>query len=91
MPVCGLVAVLEPAREQQLRALAALEGHGAITLGELQGDRLPLVIDTPDLESDQQLWRWLRELPDILHIDVVYVDASEDDASAPCSMKENDL
>jgi len=78
MPVCGLVAILDQDRGRARRAQEALDVHPAITLGDLQGDRLPIVTDTPTLDDDKALWAWLKNQEGILHIDVVYAHLAEE-------------
>jgi hypothetical protein len=54
-------------------AAAAIAGRPEFRVGSRQGQRLPAVLDTPDAETDRRCWRWLRGLPGVAHVDVVFI------------------
>ena len=78
MPVSGLILSLNDDRRLRDGALEAIKHHNAVSLGEMQGQRLPIVVDTPDSDADREVWRWLHELPGVLFVDLVCTDASDD-------------
>ena len=77
MPVFGFVLTLERSRGARLPALRALLGEPGLTLGELQGARLPLVLETIADEPPQaRVERWLQT-PGIVHVDYVFADFAD--------------
>lgn len=60
--------------------------HPLLQAGPLQGHRLPVVVDTPDRETDKQCWLWLNELAGVHHVDVAFVHFEDEDAfeHSPC-------
>lgn len=83
MPVSGLIISLSEDRRERDGALQAIKHHNAISTGEPQGLRLPVVVDTPCSEADREVWLWLHELPGVLFVDLVCTDASDDPPHAP--------
>ena len=70
MPISGLVVTLSDDEEEQKKALATLEADDRITLGELQENRQPLVLETEGIKEGSKMVR-----ADLLDIDgVVFVD-----------------
>ncbi len=61
--------------------------------GSLQGLRLPVVLDTPDKETDKQCWCWINSLPGVHHVDVAFIHFEDEDAfdSFPCSANADRL
>ncbi|MCC5785710.1 MAG: hypothetical protein JJU33_03305 [Phycisphaerales bacterium] len=78
MPVSGLILSLSDDRRLRDGALEAINQHNAVSLGEMQGLRLPIVVDTADSDADREVWKWLHELPGVLFVDLVCTDASDD-------------
>ena len=78
MPVSGLVLTLSRNDAHRVDALAALGRHPSVDVGEAQGSRLPIVVDTDNSEDDRAVWEWLHTLPGVLFVDLVCADASED-------------
>lgn len=81
MPVSGLVLTLSAEPGQDDRALRALAGHPMIDIGDRQGPRLPIVVDSPTDEEDKAVWEWLHQCPGVLFVDLVYTDQSADAAT----------
>lgn len=79
MPVSGLLLTIDPSHEPALRS--ALAADLRTTPGELVGTRLPVALDTPSRQADEAAWAWLRALPGVKWIDLVWIsiDPSEDD------------
>ncbi|TVQ62275.1 MAG: hypothetical protein EA379_05430 [Phycisphaerales bacterium] len=78
MPVSGLVLTLSRNDADRAAALTALDRREGVSIGEPQGHRLPIVVDTPCSEDDRAVWEWLHTLPGVLFVDLVCADASED-------------
>jgi hypothetical protein len=73
MPVFGFVLTLAPAREAQ-DALTTLAREPDVTLGALEGARLPVVLDLePAADAEARVERW-RALPGVLHVDYAFAD-----------------
>ncbi len=77
MPVSGLVATVEPSADVEAVRLA-LGREPAVQLGKTDGRRIPLVVDTPDPQTDKRVWQRLNAVPGLLHLDVVFVGFDED-------------
>ncbi|MEZ6189850.1 MAG: hypothetical protein R3C45_00990 [Phycisphaerales bacterium] len=87
MPVSGLVVTLaaEKNRAGQTAStrnavIQQLRRHPQIQVGELQDNRLPVVIDTPDKHADKDCWAWLNSLPGVNHVDVAFIHFEDEDA-----------
>ena len=80
--IVGLVAQLSPDDSQRTSTLAAINAHQGLDVGELQSHRLPLVLETPS-ESVEESTEWLRTLPAVMHVDVVYVHFDQGEQSPP--------
>lgn len=78
MPVSGLILTLSDDRAKRDSALVALRENPAIELGELMDHRLPVAVETPSSDADQQLWHWLHSLPGVIFVDLVCADSSTD-------------
>lgn len=78
MPISGLAITLsaEPAARQA--AVDALRNHPAITLGEFDSYRLPIVVETATSDDDREVWRWLQELHGVLVVDVACVHFTDE-------------
>jgi len=78
MPVSGLVLTLGELDSERDAAVHALRDRPEITLGDAQGRRLPIVVDTHCDDEDKAIWEWLHELRGVLFVDLVSADLSED-------------
>jgi hypothetical protein len=76
MPVFGVVLVLDSAADEVVaEAVSALRARADVDLGDLVGNRLPIVLDcvAGRTTSDAAL-RDLESMPRVAHIEVVYSD-----------------
>jgi len=78
MPVSSLLLTITPEAEPALRD--ALGADPRTTLGDRVGCRLPIALDTPDREADRDAWDWLRALPGVRWIDLVWISIDPEDA-----------
>ena len=75
MPVLGLVLVLEDAEAGTRRRLrGALAGVHDLDLGEATAHRWPVVLEAASECEGEARVDWLRGLPGVAGVDVVYAD-----------------
>jgi len=78
MPVSGLVVTLDD--EAAVRSLAdVLERDPRWTLGELQGNRLPLVCATLSVQEHELALEQLEELAGVVLVELAFNDISDVD------------
>lgn len=87
MPISGLVLTFDGDLNAMHPAISPLRRHPLIELGSPQGRRLPIVLDTPDKQTDQTVWSWLNQLPGIFHIDVAMVSFDEVPTPQPLTIR----
>lgn len=83
MPISGLLLTLARDDAERARAIAALSDDACFELGAQDACRVAAVLDTPDDRTNRQRWRWLHELPGVLHVDVVMVTLDEAGVTGP--------
>ena len=69
----GLVVTLDPDAPEWDSALSALESSAAFTVGEPNGDRLPLALEAEDAAASERWTEWLRQLPGVCGVEIVFV------------------
>jgi hypothetical protein len=74
MPVVGAVLHLE--FENSL-VLGAITTEPRILVGELTGNRLPIVTTTSSSYEDKEIWKVIKDLPGVLHIEIAFADFSD--------------
>ena len=78
MPVSALVVTLSPIPGESEQALQTLREDPRLTLGERQGTRLPVVVETQTTRESTRLVREeLLAIEGIVFVDVVMVDFSD--------------
>ena len=77
--VGGLCVHLTEDVNQSQRAIALMRQRESITLGKPHGQRLPAVVESADRADAEANLEWLRHLPGVLHVDVVFVHFDEAD------------
>ncbi len=82
MPVSGLVLTLSPDPTLRHRTLEQLARRPQVEVAPADGNRLPIVLDTPEPETDKRCWRWLHELEGVEHVDVAFIHFEDTDACA---------
>ena len=83
MPILSAVLTLQPDPALRAATLSWLHAHPDVTVGEAFGERLPIVLDTPDRDRDRQLWQALERLPGVAHLAVVSAHFSDLVLEAP--------
>ncbi len=70
-----------------------IQQHPNFQAGLRQGQRLPVVLDTPDKQTDKQCWGWVNELPGVHHVDVAFIHFEDEDAieASPCNTRADEL
>lgn len=81
--ISGLVINLTTEQTVAERALATIGEHASIEAGELQGCRLPVVVEADGTESMHELTDWLADLPGVEHVDVAFTDVEQSVAAGP--------
>lgn len=66
-----------------------IRNHPHLQPGPRQDLRLPVVVDTPDRETDKACWRWLNDLPGVHHVDVAFIHFEDDDPVATSCFNAN--
>ncbi|HRP62272.1 MAG TPA: hypothetical protein PK400_03160 [Phycisphaerales bacterium] len=79
MPVSGLVITLSESPEDRASALVSLGESPCIEVGEVNGSRLPIVVDTPTFEDDRHVWDWLHNLRGVLFVDVACIHFDDEE------------
>jgi hypothetical protein len=72
----GLVCIAE--HQRLAVALAQLQAHGAASLGEPQGNRIPACVFTPR-GQDKELLAEIESLEGIMKVEVAYAHTIEED------------
>jgi len=83
MPVLGAVLTLSRESAQRDGTVAALRTDDRVTLGDLAGSRLPVVLETDSRGEDKACWEAVTRLPGVLHAELAYADFSDLHEPAP--------
>lgn len=73
MPVSGLVITF--ARDVSIfpQSVQRLADESCIELGESNGPKLAIVVDSESPERDKAIWDWVHELPGVAMVEVAFV------------------
>lgn len=82
MPVSGLVITFSSDIADHGRIVEQLAGEPAIDIGEAQGAKLAIVVDTDSRERDREIWHWVRDLPGVAMVDVAFVGFEEESGAS---------
>ncbi len=76
----------KPLHDSSAHVIEQINQHPHLQTGPQQGNRLPVVVDTPDREADKLCWQWLNELQGVHHVDVAFIHFEDEDAfnHPPC-------
>ncbi len=77
MPVVGAVFHLSADPALRAEGLRQLEADARVTLGELQGPNLPVVVETASQREDDRFWEELEAVPGIDQIVIAFADVSD--------------
>ncbi|MFT5679176.1 MAG: nitrate reductase NapAB chaperone NapD [Myxococcota bacterium] len=88
MPVLSAVLTLTGSNDRRQAILSALSAEPRITLGDVHGHRLPVVLESRDRDEDKALWCWTAGLSGVLAAELVFADFSDlqepRDLQEPC-------
>ncbi len=73
MNVNGLVVTLGDDEEQNRTVLSLIEESPNITLGERNANRVPIVVESEEEKSAQQLHDWIQSLSGVQQVEVVFI------------------
>lgn len=73
----GLVVTLDPDSPERGSAPAVLAVTPAFSVGERIEDRLPVALEAADAEASERWTDWLRRLPGVAGVEVVFVHWDE--------------
>lgn len=77
MPILAAVVTLDPATAPHGPAVASLAAQEGVDVGELQGHRLPVVVESGRPREDEARFDALRAVPGVLAVDLVWADFSD--------------
>ncbi len=77
MPISGLVVSLTNQHDLRENAINAIREESRIEVGVVDGQRIPIVVDTSSAEEDKAIWNWLTTLPGVTFVDVVMISIDE--------------
>lgn len=78
MQMCGLVLEFVPSQGLPVATLQALRSWPQCTLGEVQENRLPVVLETSDPHDAQQWHERLADLEGVVQVHVAYIGFDAD-------------
>lgn len=81
MPISGLLVTVDEKIDPQL-IVKEIGDHPDFELGEVQGKKLPVVLDTKNQEENKQCLEWLYQIKGVAFVDVVFVHLDEADHQA---------
>lgn len=81
MITSGLVITLSADARLATRVVARLGARPEFTAGERNGRWLPVAMEAGDAAQSRALHDWLRALPGVVFVDIVYVNFDEDASS----------
>jgi nitrate reductase NapAB chaperone NapD len=77
MPIVSAVLTLAPDLVTRAAVQRALGTDPRITLGPLNADRLPVVLETSSRDEDRALWERVADSPGVLNIELAFADFSD--------------
>ncbi len=77
MPISGLIITLANRAEADALVRYLREREPRLEPGELQGERLPCVLETAHPKESEAVHEWLLQQPGVLAVDVVFVSLDE--------------
>jgi hypothetical protein len=77
MVTSGLVVTLDPGSREAESAVASIGAHEVFTAGDRDGFQLPLALEAKSAEASEHWCDWLRGLPGVASVEVVFVHWDE--------------
>lgn len=79
----GLVVTLDPRSREADQVLDAIRGAPGFTVGEPENRQLPVALEADGAEASERWCDWLRGLPGVAGVEVVFVHWDEVEDGAP--------
>lgn len=77
MPITSWKLTLSPDKQEQKRAILALNRHPFVEIGPFVGESLAIVVESVTLEQDAEIGVWLTNLRGVVAASLVFVDFSD--------------
>ncbi|MEQ1904638.1 MAG: hypothetical protein ABL888_10660 [Pirellulaceae bacterium] len=78
--IASVVAQIDRQLTDSIRLGDAVESRVGIEVGEACGPKVPLTIEAIDGRELEVATEWLRSLPGVMYVDVIYVNFDEESA-----------
>ncbi len=72
--IASVIALINWQMTDSIRISKTVEGRVGFAVGEACGAKLPLTIEAIDGSELEAATDWLRSLPGVMHVDVIYVN-----------------
>lgn len=73
MPVSGLVITFSSHAVDHQESVKLLSNEPTIEIGETNGPKMAIVLDTETRDRDREIFQWIRDLPGVAMVDVAFV------------------
>lgn len=73
MPVSGLVVTFKQDVSEFPESVQRLEKDNCIEVGQANGPKLAIVVDTNSRDRDREIWHWVHTLPGVVNVEVAFV------------------
>lgn len=83
MLTCGLVVWLDPDAPVDCDPLPEIRNEPAFTLGERAGNGMSVVLESRDPVESERWHDWVRRLPGVAGVEVVFVHWDDSKAEVP--------
>lgn len=80
MPISGLVITFSQPVALCQQTTDLLRDHNALELGEVNGNKLAVVVETISKKQDQEIWDWVRQLPMVADVSIAFIGLDDDDS-----------
>ena len=77
MPISGIVISFDCSDVKRDTALEMINLDSRVELGEIDGRKVPGVLETMNQREDRDMLRWLNDLDGVNFVDVVFVNFEE--------------
>ena len=91
MPVSGLVVTLVSDAGLRESAITDIREEPMIEIGPISGNKMAIVLDTPNEAEDKRLWCWLSSLAGVVFVDVAMVGFEEAETTIQASGNQSPI
>jgi nitrate reductase NapAB chaperone NapD len=78
LPISGLVVTFASSVEEHADAMQTLAEIPEIDLGQINGGKVAIVVDSETKQRDQEIWNTVRDLPGVIDLAIAMVAFDED-------------